>query len=232
MNITATKLLAGLGLAGLTIGSAHAAVGDSASYLFNLPSTAVASQSPPYPLVATLTLVEVVGGVQFTLTPNWLDPTTGFEAQSFIERLEYVYKGVEPDSIVDLTPLVAPIKTSDFSANANMDSGYKSDDQKIEINWATQNDPNRFESNESSSWQVNGAGIVLTSFTGTQATHESHPSPTFGIISVSAYSLEEPKPTPSNWVSGATPVPEPQTYALLLAGLAGLGFMARRRKTR
>ncbi|MET0505910.1 MAG: FxDxF family PEP-CTERM protein, partial [Luteibacter sp.] len=32
-------------------------------------------------------------------------------------------------------------------------------------------------------------------------------------------------------VSTVAPVPEPQTYALMLAGLAGLAFVARRRRT-
>jgi hypothetical protein len=35
----------------------------------------------------------------------------------------------------------------------------------------------------------------------------------------------------SLWVRDVTPVPEPETYALLLAGLGIVGFMARRRKS-
>lgn len=35
----------------------------------------------------------------------------------------------------------------------------------------------------------------------------------------------------SLWVRDVTPVPEPETYALLLAGLGVVGFMARRRKS-
>jgi len=34
--------------------------------------------------------------------------------------------------------------------------------------------------------------------------------------------------TPSNWV--AIQVPEPETYALMLAGLGVIGFVARRRR--
>ena len=36
--------------------------------------------------------------------------------------------------------------------------------------------------------------------------------------------------SPSNMQFSATMVPEPETYAMLLAGLGLLGFMARRRK--
>jgi hypothetical protein len=34
----------------------------------------------------------------------------------------------------------------------------------------------------------------------------------------------------SLWVRDVTPVPEPETYALMLAGLGAVGFVARRRR--
>lgn len=206
---------------------AFASPGNTASFTFNLPSTAVASQSPPYPAVATITLTEVASGVDFVLTPNWSDSTTGFSAQSHIEHLEFVYKGVAFSDFTTTGSLTNPVAEVSYG-DKNMDSGYKSNGQSISVDWSTQNNSNRFDKDfSSSSWSVNGTH--LTDFTGTQATHNSHPSPIFGIISVDSYSLHgHETPTPSNWVSA---VPEPQTYAMLLAGLGLMGFMAHRRKT-
>lgn len=204
---------------------AQAAIGDTATYTFDLPSTAVASQNPPYPSVATLMLTEVADGVEFVLTPNWSDPSAGFSVASRIDYLDYVYKGALPT----FTFLGgAPIESWSYETNPNnMDSGYKTDDQHLKINWFSGRNDDRFTDPETSSWKFSG---VLTDFTGTQATSGPKPSPIFGVISVTAYSLEDPKPTPSNWVAGVTPIPEPGTWALMLGGLLGVGFMSRRRQ--
>ena len=60
---------------------AFANIGDTATYKFDLPSTEVASQNPPYPLVATLTLTEVAGGIDFLLT------LTGVAPQFLVSRI-------------------------------------------------------------------------------------------------------------------------------------------------
>ena len=213
--VAAAALLAATG--------AQAAVGDTATYTFNLPSTAVASQTPPYPSVATLTLNETSLGVDFLLSPNWSSP--GFSGSSFVERLDYVYKGAAAPVF---TPGAgAPIDKWSYETNQNnMDASYKTVDQHLLIDWKGKNDPKRFDNAYSmSAWSFSG---VLTDFTGTQADSNSKPSPIFGVISVSSYSLPGVQPTPSNWVAGS--VPEPETYAMMLAGLSALGFIARRRK--
>lgn len=148
-----------------------------------------------------------------------------------VERLDYVYKGPANPTFMQLSG--APIKTFSYETNQNnMDSGYKTADQHVNITWFTgKKDNNRFQSPQTSSWEVFGG--VLTDFTGTRATSGPKPSPIFGVISVSAYALADPKPTPSNWVAGVpvAAVPEPETYAMLLAGLALMTFIVRQRKS-
>jgi hypothetical protein len=72
--------------------------------------------------------------------------------------------------------------------------------------------------------------VELTSFADSlHATHSSKnfPQPIGGIISVTAYHIDGLHPDTSNWVS---PAPEPETYAMFMAGLGLMGFIARRRK--
>ena len=239
-------------LTGLTLASAVfvapalSDIGDTASWRFNLPSTSVASQNPPYPSVATLLLVETADGVQFTLTPTWNDPPAGrFGTASFIERLDYVFDvgaDTAPSDFQPTYPAVppavpplsngsfrwdggAPIKAFDYDANVNLDSGYKAEDQWIHVDFFSKNnDPDeyRFDTTFANSvWTVLGRDLI--DFTATFATHNSHPTPTQGVISVTSYSLEDPKPTPSNWVTGPggntepdpNGAPEPGVLALL-----------------
>ncbi len=184
-------------------------IGTSATWYFNLPSTAVASQNPPYPLVATLTLTQTADGVQFLLTPNWSDPEAGFSSESFIEQVDYVYNyngsgsGLTGGNVSGSTP---PITVDDFRWDAdakvksftywsnphNMDSSYTTQDQHIQVDFGDKNDTWRFtDSWADSEWTV--LGTSLSDFTGTFATSNSHPSPIQGVISVTAYSLDDPK---------------------------------------
>jgi hypothetical protein len=200
---------------------ARAAVADTI-WTFDLPATAIPSQNPPYPAVATLTLTQTADGVQFVLDPNENSP--GFGAGSFLERIDYVYVGAAL-AAGDFRSDAGSPATFAFKSNPNnVDAGYKANDFHIIVSFPSKNDPDRFEPTDTSTWTVLGAS--LSDFTGTFATANNKPTPIFGVLSVTAYSLEDPKPTPSNWVAL---VPESGTAGMLALGLGLLRFARRPR---
>lgn len=147
-------------------------------------------------------------------------------SDNFVKSIEFVYKGTALAGSSFQFLSGAPIQTSSYNPNPNMDSSYKAvDDKHIHIDFYTGKLEDRFDFTETSVWTIKN--VSLTDFTSTYAEANNKPSPTYGIISVDSYSLDGISPTPSNWV---TAVPEPETYAMMLTGLGLMGFIVRRRK--
>ncbi len=210
----------------MTSGMASA---DTTTWYFNLPSTSTASQSPPYPNVATLTLTDIAGGVQFMLDPNESSPGVADPATTFVKLVDYVYSGPALTASNFVWNSGAQVQLFTYETNKNnMDSGYATQDQHILVNFfdnaPRQNQADmRFSFNDTSTWTITGTQV--SDFTNTFATSGPKPTPIAGVISVAPYTLTDLHPTPSNWVAQ---VPEPSTYALMLVGLGFIGFMVRR----
>jgi PEP-CTERM motif len=211
-----TRLAVGSVIGLLSAQGAFAAVGDTLTYSFNAASAggAVATVSQ-----ATLLLTETALGVNFTLTPNW-----GTTAGNRVDTLQFAYMTGTTFSYVDGVGPDATFATS----VGQIDSGY-STTALATLKWAPNPGPSFFgPASASSSWSLNGAGVDLFDFTVLATATSTKPSPAFGVISM-------PGAEPSNWVATSatitTPVPEPETYALMMAGLGLVGWAARRRKT-
>jgi hypothetical protein len=233
MNKLVAALVAASAMS-MTASSAFASVGDSVIFKFELP--AAASWSGSYPLVASLLLTETAAGVDFTLTPNWSNVGgAGFSPSSHIEELDLVYDGPSNATFTSLLGPVIAAGDFEYHSGSNMDAGYQSNAHHIAIEWNTSHSSvNLFNSDwASSSWSVNSVGsdhVALENFA--DHLHASHssinfPQPIGGIISVTAYHVDGFHPDTANWVS---PAPEPATYAMFMAGLGLMGFIARRRK--
>ena len=221
----------GMGLIGPT---AHAAVGDKATWLFNIPATGTGSITGPSELAATLVGTETASGVSFLLTPNSLSSGIADAlTRTFAERLTFVYSGptgTHLPSLVNATPSSSlTMKVNDGTPPMlALDAGYKTAFNVLSLDWGS----HVVTGANTASWSLNGAGVDLKDFLyPAMAVANNKPSPIFGVISLTAYNLDgsgKANPTPSNWV--AMQVPEPGGTGMLLAGLGVLTFIGRRRR--
>lgn len=221
-----TKLLKTGLLASLLALMATSVGAATLTFNFDLPATGLSSINPPYPNVATLEITDIAGGVQMTLTPNW--SSIGWENKNndSVNSLEIVMPSLAGVSAAYSSG--AKIKSFDLDAGANMDSSYTSNATSFKIEFE-QSVKDKFDSDFNFSiWTVTGGGLSTDSFDGLSATANNKPSPIFGIISVSSYSLKDLTPTPSNWVAGSAPaVPLPAAAYLFgsaLLGMVGIGY--------
>lgn len=213
---------------------AHAAVGDQATWLFNLPATGNPSIVGLFDLAATLVGTETANGVSFVLTPNPLSTgISDWPTRTFVKKLSIVYGGPTAGGLPTLFN-ANPSLTLDMKVNdgtppqLSLDAGYKTSYNVLRFDWGS----HQFLGNETATWQLNGTGVDLADFLFPVIGEANNkPSPIFGVISLTAYDLakgNKANPTPSNWV--AMQVPEPGSTALLMAGLSVLGFIGRRRR--
>ena len=203
---------------------------------FNFPATGNPSVDPPYPSMATLTLVDTLAGVQFTLDPNEVHP--GYGLNSTVDALNIAFTG--PDNLAssayqsDSGPVADATSFSNTyvaivpaPANAaNMDTGYTSADGQLKLTWKNP----IFNVTGISVWTI--LDTTIADNFSIMATANNKPSPTFGIFSVSRFSKFDggPNPNTSNWVTGPSPVPVPAAFWLF--GTALIGFIGFSRRTK
>jgi hypothetical protein len=214
--------------ASLLFAVAGPALAATASWNFTLPATLAGSQTSTYAPVATLTLTDIADGVQFMLDPH--ESHSGFtlgSSPSAIRGIEFVYDGPALTSASFRHDAGAAIKAFDYESGGNMFAGYTAANRHISVEFFSQ-PSNDFEVTHTSTWTVKGT--TLADFIGSFATADNKPTPVFSVLSLARFSLDGSgawsQADSSKWVA---PIPEPETYAMLLAGLGMLGFVGKRR---
>ena len=176
----------------------------------------------------TATFQDIAAGdVRLTLTNN-------MPAGEFIPFLVF-NSIVNPTSLTftNNTP-VSAAGTATASATQNLSGGsqVKAGLFNVQFDYQTSNSgPGRFGGGETSIWEITGSSITAANFLLTSINKLTPPTSTGGwYMAAEVRGIPAGRETTSGSIGTMTAVPEPETYAMLLAGLGLMGFVARRRK--
>ncbi|MCW7540429.1 FxDxF family PEP-CTERM protein [Aquabacterium sp. A7-Y] len=177
-----------------------AGTSQAASYTYSFTQLVGGEQVQP---LATLTVEDVAGGARFTLQGDF----ASLGNASFLSRIEFNGPQGSVGAVSGNAVKKAPVYGAHVNASYDFD---------WEIAFPTSNKPgsDRFLSTDQAVWTITGSGVTAASFDGTMMLHLQ------GVTELGDYSS----------IKVTAAVPEPETYALMLAGLAGVGLAARRRQ--
>ena len=158
----------------------------------------------------TLMFTDITGGVSVNLTSStgWLG-NTSFISKLFVAGLDYTTVGnyVGPD-------------ITGGNNGFSLDGGKNA---RFSYDWSLDlptKKANRLAKDGVVTFNLFGAGLDETDFTGAMIHVQSLSGEQTEIFGQDSIKIRD----------GVPPIPEPETYALMLAGLGVVGFMARRRK--
>ena len=160
----------------------------------------------------TLMFTDITGGVSVNLTSStgWLG-NTSFISKLYVAGLDYTSYG----------DYVGPDITgggNGFSLDGGTNARF-SYDWSLELPTKNSNS-NRLTKDGAVTFNLFGTGLDETDFTGAMIHVQSLSGEQREILGQDSIKIRD----------GVPPIPEPETYALMLAGLGVVGFMARRRK--
>lgn len=174
---------------------------------------------------ATLSFSDVSGGVEMMLTTNAATPTWFIGDKGF--DINY---GANPGSSAALAPLGFTFVSGQAATGISKgEDSFKADGDgffDIEFMFASSG-VDRLTAGESTKYLITGSAGA-SSFDNTSLTGGGN-----GTWYAAIHAQNTNASGDSGWLGATphvTPIPEPETYAMLLAGLGLMGFVARRRR--